>query len=279
MYKVQLITLDQLRQHRSMPTDITTDDALLTRFIKDASAAIISELGGRIPHPYAATRVMDWHNATRLGLDEDLCEITSITNGDGTTLASDNYILSPRNEYPKWEVQIKDNASAYFNYSTNRMGAISVAGIWGYVPHYATCWRVSTTLNGAISATDTDIHMDDIDGIGVGSYIKIDSEQLYVVSKSGLSGHITVRRGENGTTAAIHADAVTAYLYEGLDDIQSVVCDYAAYLYKSKDSMAGQVNIYEHGSVRSADVGDRVKQTIEMHKRRTIKAVGNGYYY
>lgn len=278
MFKPQLISLDQLRLHRSMPADVTTDDSLLSQFIKDASSSTISALG-RIPHPYVATRVFDWQSAAQLTLDEDLLEITSITNGDGTTLSSDAYVLTPRNEYPKWDIRIKDNSNTSFTYTTSPYSAITVAGIWGYVPHYPSCWLSSTTLHDAINASVTDIHLDDIDGIAVGSYIKIGDEQMYVVDKTGASGHITVRRGESGTTAASHADAVAVTLFDGVDDIKSVVCDYAAYLYKSKDSLMGQVNIYDRGMVSVTDSGDRMKQVLESHKRRTVLGVGNGYRY
>ena len=63
-----------------------------------------------------------------LFLDAPLLSLTTLTNGDGTTISSDNYWLEPRNISPKWQITLKSGHS--WNFATD--GWVSVAGVWGF---------------------------------------------------------------------------------------------------------------------------------------------------
>ena len=63
----------------------------------------------------------------------------------------------------------------------------------------------SAVLNGSITATDTTITLNSVVGLAGSGFIRIDSEDIYYTYVTGnvLGG---VFRGQNNTTAAVHAD-------------------------------------------------------------------------
>jgi len=69
----------------------------------------------------------------------------------------------------------------------------------------------SSTLDGAITATDTTITLDTVVGLAGSGFIRLDSEDIYYTYISGntLGG---VFRGQNNTTAAAHITATAVYV-------------------------------------------------------------------
>lgn len=69
-----------------------------------------------------------------LFLDGDLCQITSVVNGDGTTIASSSYVTEPRVRTPYYALRLKSNTSAgtVWTYDTSPEGAIAITGRWAY---------------------------------------------------------------------------------------------------------------------------------------------------
>lgn len=69
-----------------------------------------------------------------LYLDEDLYSITSITNGDGTTVTSSEYTTEPRNVAPYYAISLLPSASIAWEPNTNGdpENAITITGRWGY---------------------------------------------------------------------------------------------------------------------------------------------------
>ena len=62
-------------------------------------------------------------------LDYDLLTVTSLVNGNGTTIPADGYWLHPFNESPKWAIVLKSGYS--WSFSTD--GRVAVTGAWGYM--------------------------------------------------------------------------------------------------------------------------------------------------
>ncbi len=69
----------------------------------------------------------------------------------------------------------------------------------------------SSTLDGAITSTDTTITLDSVVGLAGSGFIRIDSEDIYYTYVTGnvLGG---VFRGQNNTTAAAHTDGTAIYV-------------------------------------------------------------------
>ena len=113
------------------------DDALLSVLITRATA-IIEEHTGRCFEAASNTRyfdaVEDVHGRT-LYLDADLAVIasdTTITNGDGQTVAASDYVTEPRNDGPFHAITIRNSSSASWTYTLDPENAITIDGKWGY---------------------------------------------------------------------------------------------------------------------------------------------------
>lgn len=113
----------------------TTDDTALEKCVEAASRLIDNETG-RTFYARTETHYYDTpENARTLEIkDDDLLTVTTLTNGDGTTIAGTEYILYPRNCTPKYSIVIKATSSAYFTCDTagGTEGAITVLGTWGF---------------------------------------------------------------------------------------------------------------------------------------------------
>lgn len=120
----------------------STDDALLTSLIERAQASIdrythrtfeaASDTTKRFDAEYDVSESytrLDW---TPYGLD--LCQITSVVNGDGTTISASSYVTEPRNETPYFALKLKVSSGLYFMYDNldDHENAIQITGRWAY---------------------------------------------------------------------------------------------------------------------------------------------------
>lgn len=110
-------------------TDDTLGALLVTR-----ACAMIDRFCRRQFVALTATRTFDVPSSETLWLDEDLISVSAITNGDGTTVASSQYVLLPHNVTPKYAIRLRSAASVSWvaSSTTGDEQAISVAGSWGY---------------------------------------------------------------------------------------------------------------------------------------------------
>lgn len=126
-------TLTELR--RLIGVTATDDDTLLEELIT-ASKALIDEQCGRTFEAAAdSTRTFDaitMVHGRLLFFDQDLAQITSITNGDGETLSTSHYTTEPRNATPYWGVRLLSSSNRYWTYMVDEEDAISVTGRWAY---------------------------------------------------------------------------------------------------------------------------------------------------
>lgn len=124
-----------LKVYLGIASSNTDDDALLTTLIARAQAAIDAHCRQTFEAAADTIRTFDAIAdvcGPRLMLDAPLCAITTITNGDGTTVASDKYVKEPRNSTPWWALTLKSNAGIVWTYSDAPEGAISIEGRWAY---------------------------------------------------------------------------------------------------------------------------------------------------
>lgn len=131
------ITVDELKDYLKIGDD--EDDALLAALISSAESIFEGpDMTGRAFEASAdTTRNFDAYADTdgyTLWLDEDLCAITSITNGDGDVLTTAEYTTQPRNETPYYAIKLL--ASSGLTWETDSNGdpedAIAIVGRWAY---------------------------------------------------------------------------------------------------------------------------------------------------
>lgn len=123
--------------------DITnsSDDTLLTDCITAAQKAIDNYAGRSFEAASDTTRylsIADTLNAPdaqgyrTLDIPFDLCAITSVTNGDGTTISANDYFTQPRNSTPYYALVIRRGASIAWTYEDDPEDAIAIVGRWAY---------------------------------------------------------------------------------------------------------------------------------------------------
>lgn len=275
LYAPDLVTLDYVRQHRRLTSTETTDNALLQSLISEASADF-QRATDRMCMPYTATHTFDYQAPYKLDLrGYDLCAVTTLTNGDGAAVSSGNYALRSPNLYPKWRVEITANASVTFTWDDTPQEAISIAGVWGYVPNYPSFWQASGSVVPAGNLTDsaTTATLVSVSGISVGMYGKIDSETVQFTAVNTGTNAVTFTRAQLGTTAAAHTSGAIIYRANVQADIAFAVREMVVYQYLSKDKTGGRVTVFEGGTTVVEDLDPRVQRAINDHARKMIVSV------
>ncbi len=128
-------SLTELKLYRGIPTSTTADDAILSACLTRAQAQVDTYCDRTFEAAATSTRhfdaVRDVSDDRRtLYLDDDLAEITTITNG--TANAVTKYVTVPVNHGPYSEIRLKLSAGELFTYSSDPESAISVRGKWAY---------------------------------------------------------------------------------------------------------------------------------------------------
>lgn len=120
-----------------------TDDDLIASFIVAAQAFIEGPQGAQRTYEAAAdtTRTFDAEcdvDGRLLYLDTDLCQITSVTNGDGSVVSSGQYVCETaggaRNQTPWRRLRLRSTATVSWlpSASTGAENAIAIVGRWAY---------------------------------------------------------------------------------------------------------------------------------------------------
>ena len=178
--------------------------------------------------------------------NDDLLEITTLTNGDGSVVAPTNFLLYPNNVWPKSEIRLKQSGGiAWLPDSLgNYEQVISISGIFGYHNDYLRAWGGCGTVTDAagINAAVTTYTASAGAGIKAGMLLKIDTEFLYARAVSGTS--ITIDRGVNGSTAAAHLLGAPVSYWKAIFTVSKVCRMAAASLWNLRANPEGkQVSI------------------------------------
>lgn len=233
----------------------TTDDAQILDFIRAASRGIDAACQRHF-YPLIDTRYYDvpggggWPvgeydnmkgGGFRLPLyfDTDLLEVTTLTNGDSTTIAASEYNLKPYNDSAKWQLALKRTSSTAWMVNTDGdfERVISLLGVWGYSDDYSNAWASVTTLSAAISSTSATSATVPTGLIVAGDLLKIDSEYIYVSAvTTGATDTLTCERDVNNSTAATHLIGTAVYRWTVSANVSNLCKRAAAGLYKLKSN-------------------------------------------
>lgn len=124
-----------LKTYLDIPSGTTIDDTLLTTIIAAAQAAIDAYCRQTFEASADSTRYFDPTLdvvGRTLYLDYPLCAITSVTNGDSTTVSSSDYVKEPRNATTWNALMLKANAAVAWTYTDTPENAIAIVGRWAY---------------------------------------------------------------------------------------------------------------------------------------------------
>lgn len=125
-------TLQDYKDYQRITTADVVDDAYIESAIEAASRWIDRESGTRF---YTATETRKYN--TPIGrlimLDAHFTAITSVTNGDGTSIAAANFVTLPANSLPLWGVELKSASGVqWLEANGSPQQAISITGSVGY---------------------------------------------------------------------------------------------------------------------------------------------------
>jgi hypothetical protein len=195
------------------------------------------------------------YSSERLRLDQDLLEVLTLTNGDDTTISSDDYVLEHARLYPKYAIRLKAGSGVVWQYSSGgeRLQVISVDGYWGYHDVYADAWVSSLdTLQTGINAVVTSMTVGDADGVAAdlkavrfqaGNLIRLTTaasavEFMLVTAANYSTNVLTLVRGYAGTSAVAHIAEESIDVFRVAADIELACTRLVAWRYRQKDADA-----------------------------------------
>lgn len=200
-----------------------------------------------------------------LSLKDMLLEVLSITVGGTAYTYGTDIVADPDDgQTPIRTLRITDpwsgtlrtwypasltNPAAYYN-------SIVVTGLWGMRTFYSEQgWLVSDTTCPALTASQAQFTVSDVAGpdaynrtplFSPGNLIRIDDELMEIVDVGPSSKVLTVRRGQRGTTAAIHALGTAVRIWEPEEDVVNCVTRQACLLYARRGAYV-QTTTYPDG--------------------------------
>ena len=127
--------VDELKEYLGVTG--ATDDAMLLTLLAAAQRTIDSYCARTFEATADTVRTFDSQrdvDGYTLTVDSDLCAITSIVNGDGTTISNSHYVTEPRNETPYYAIRLKASAGKVWTSTVagDSENAITVTGKWAY---------------------------------------------------------------------------------------------------------------------------------------------------
>jgi hypothetical protein len=259
----------------SITTD-TNDDSIMEVMLQGISRWIDDQTH-RTFYPRQEIRYFDLPSeqtsAEILFLDDDLLSIDSMTNGDSSVITNTQYVLYPKNAYPKQWVKLLGSSSVMWQASSagDNESAISLTGLWGFHNNYTQRgWSVAGTLGAAMTNTTTlTLTMTAGHTVVKDEIYKIDSEMVNVSNVS-TNAVTMAARGDNGSTVATHLNGATVYKWNPQPEIKAALLSIAQSVYGSRSgqSSQGNVTVTQAGVViRPGDVSGMTQRTLSAFTR------------
>ncbi len=281
---IGLTTLEAVKEQLKLTTTDDGDDVFLQHLIVSATD-MMHQFCIRSFLPSRATKQFDARGdevtTVALHVWDDLLEVISITNGDGTSVASGAYVLNPRNEYPKWGIELLPSSVLYWTYNTDWQGAISVDAIWGYHEDYAHAWidtRDTVQNAGGIDATTQTITVVDADGkdaryrtrFQIGQLIRVDDEFMDVVDVDIVSNTLTVLRGQAGTVAATHANAASITRWAAMQNVEQACISLVSWLYRTAQTAGEEIQFLDGTRIITNRAPSNIRETLLAYRKGRI---------
>ncbi|MFA5150254.1 MAG: hypothetical protein WC433_05035 [Candidatus Omnitrophota bacterium] len=253
-------------------TTDTNDDSIMSVMLEGISRWIDDQTH-RTFYPRIETRLFDYPDDEILFLDDDLLSLTTLTNGDSTVITSVQYVLYPKNAYPKQWVKILPSTSLTWQPTDDgdAESAISVLGWWGFHNNYTQrAWSIAGTLGAAMTdTTTTSLTMTAGHTVVKDEVYKIDNEVINVSNVS--TNTVTlVARGDNGSTAATHLNGAAVYKWNAQPEMKSALLSICQNVYESRSGQTSQGNVTVTAAgivIRPGDVSPMTQRTLSAFTR------------
>jgi len=279
------VSLDVFKSSGVLNITGTGDDTRLLSLLENVSR-IVDRLCNRHFFVLNATREFDGDGTPGL-LVPDLVSVDAdgLKTDDNldrtfeTTWATTDYLLLPSNadptsagnpqSRPYTKVEVDATAGTKSAFTSGRR-SVQIAGQWGW---WRRLGRAAETANAIADGTTTSVTVSSRADVEAGHTLLIGSEQIYVESYSGNT--LTVARGVNGTTAAVHGDGSAIDIYEYPGPVVEATVLQAARLWRRKDSVfTGTAGFPETGQTRVSGGLDGDVQLMLGQYRKPALGVG-----
>jgi hypothetical protein len=174
-----------------------------------------------------------------------LLELTSVAIGSTTLTVGTDVVAYPSTTIPPFKFLRLRNGNFWYDYCASNSYdplTLTVTGVWGVHRDYANAFvKVDDVADVAgINASVTTLTVADVDGadqygltprISAGNLLKIGSEYLLVTATDTTANTATVRRGVNGSTAAVHANGDDVYVWNVEETVRDAVAKQAGLKY------------------------------------------------
>jgi hypothetical protein len=126
-----IATVSDVKLYLGIPSDVTTDDTLLTSLLS-ASETYIKRAIGQTIEPVETTRYYGRSaiDGKYLYLDDFVQSVSEVLNGDGVELESTDYILLPKNLSAYHTIRLKNDTEG-FTFPDGDDSFIEVTAIFG----------------------------------------------------------------------------------------------------------------------------------------------------
>lgn len=133
------VTLDEFLALPEFESSKPADDVFIERLIERCSREFDGDTG-RWFYSSEQTRYFDLPKGRSLKVDAPLLGVTTITNGDDTTIEATEYRLFPLNGINHDEIRLTQSTGVVWQMGSggDTEGVITVRGQWGYVDRSAT---------------------------------------------------------------------------------------------------------------------------------------------
>jgi hypothetical protein len=152
------------------------DDALIKLLIDAAQKAIDGYCHRTFEATADSTRYFDYSSefvdGAWLILNDEICSITTVTNGDNVEVTSAQYTTWPRNTTPYTRLRILSNSGKYWTYTDEWMDAISIAGRWAYSTAADDNIKQACTRLASFYYRQKDSPLTDVTAIEAGTVIR-----------------------------------------------------------------------------------------------------------
>lgn len=212
----------------------------------------------------------------RLPLPDDLLMPSSLAFGD-LAISTDDYRVFPSSSTPISALYLSSTAMTGASYGFG--AGYLVDGLWGYVTDLGQAWtQVQSSLSiGSTSTTEITVSLDTADRYETLQYLKIEDEFMQITAIDLDTDVLTVRRGVNGTTSAIHS-SVPLYRFNVKRDIAKAATELACHFY-IKRTPAGNAVMMPDGSVSLDTYPATVTKIIKQYQRMTLASTSSPVYY
>jgi hypothetical protein len=132
-------TLAEFLAQPQLDSHEPVDDTFIEDLLERASREFDGDTGYWF-HAHTQTRRYDLPRGRCLDLDAPLLSVTSLTNGDGTAIASTEYDLTPYNGVHHTALELHEDSTTIWQPTSGgrTRGVVYVAGSWGFVDRAAT---------------------------------------------------------------------------------------------------------------------------------------------